>query len=84
MHETTQCSPIQAEHYVNTTRADYSNAGVNHVEGGWPKEVNINDEEQTKRYRRKVEREENFNHTIIHLGKVFYFLSVSVCYLFKN
>lgn len=55
---------------MNTTRAEYSNAGVNHVEGGWPKEVNINDEEQTKRYRRKIEREENFNHTILHLAKV--------------
>lgn len=70
VHQSTQISPVQAEHFVNTMRAEYCNAAVNHVEGGWPKEVNINDEEQTKRYRRKVEREESFNHTILHLAKV--------------
>lgn len=55
---------------MNTMRAEYYNTAMNHVEGGWPKEVNINDEEQTKRYRRKVERDESFNHTILHLAKV--------------
>lgn len=72
VHQGTQCGPIQAEHNVNTMRAEYYNTAMNHVEGGWPKEVNINDEEQTKRYRRKVERDESFNHTILHLAKVFF------------
>lgn len=67
-----QCSAVQAEHYLNTTRAEYSNVAMNHVEGGWPKDVNMQDEEQTKRYRRKVERDESFNHTILHLCKVIF------------
>lgn len=70
VNHSTQCSAVQAEHSLNTTRAEYSNATMNHVEGGWPKDVNIADEEQTKRYRRKVERDEGFNNTILHLCKV--------------
>ncbi|KAG5893159.1 hypothetical protein JTB14_000420 [Gonioctena quinquepunctata] len=65
----TQCAPIQAEHNLNTMRAEYANAPVNHAEGGWPKDVNTADEEQTKRYRRKIEKDEGFNHTMMQLFK---------------
>ncbi|CAH1987611.1 unnamed protein product [Acanthoscelides obtectus] len=64
-----QCAPIQAEHYLNTMRAEYVNAAMNHVEGGWPKDVNLADEEQPKRYRRKIEKDEGFNHTMMQLFK---------------
>ncbi|RZC38774.1 dynein intermediate chain 3, ciliary [Asbolus verrucosus] len=64
---TTLCAPIQAEHHLNTTRAEYVNGAMNHVEGGWPKDVNTADEEQTKRYRRKVEKDEGFHHTVMQL-----------------
>nr|XP_023025505.1 dynein intermediate chain 2, axonemal [Leptinotarsa decemlineata] len=65
----TQCAPIQAEHFLNTMRAEYTNSSMNHVEGGWPKDVNTADEEQTKRYRRKIEKDEGFNHTMMQLFK---------------
>ncbi|XP_057656309.1 dynein intermediate chain 3, ciliary-like [Diorhabda carinulata] len=74
-----QCAPVIAEHYLNTMRAEYSNASVNHVEGGWPKDVNIADEEQTKRYRRKVEKEEQFNTIMMSLFK-----SMENCILQNN
>lgn len=51
-------------------RAEYANTGMNHIEGGWPKDVNTNDDEQTKRYRRKIEKDEGFNHTMMQLFKV--------------
>lgn len=51
-------------------RAEYTNGGMNHTEGGWPKDVNFIDEEQTKRYRRKVEKDEGYSHTILQLCKV--------------
>lgn len=44
--------------------------GVNHVEGGWPKDVNALEMEQTIRFRKKVEKDENYINTIIHLGSV--------------
>ncbi|ENN71438.1 hypothetical protein D910_09902 [Dendroctonus ponderosae] len=69
VHRGTLCAPIQAEHYLNTMRAEYTSSSMNHVEGGWPKDVNTADEEQTKRYRRKIEKDEGFNHTMMQLFK---------------
>ena len=31
-----------------------------HFEGGWPKEINPRDEEATARYRRRVEKDDNW------------------------
>ncbi|KAK9877826.1 hypothetical protein WA026_020059 [Henosepilachna vigintioctopunctata] len=64
-----QGAPQFACHELNTTRAEYTNGLMSHVEGGWPKDVNLADEEQTKRYRRKVEKEENYAHTLMGLCK---------------
>lgn len=44
--------------------------GVNHVEGGWPKDVNPLELEQTIRFRKKVEKDENYINTIMQLGLV--------------
>ncbi|KAF5294468.1 hypothetical protein FQR65_LT01594 [Abscondita terminalis] len=69
VNQETQCGPIQSEHYLNTTRANFINSGINHTEGGWPKDVNITDEEHTKRYRRKVEKDDSYVPTILQLCK---------------
>ena len=44
--------------------------GVNHIEGGWPKDVNPLELEQTIRFRKKVEKDENYINTIMQLGSV--------------
>lgn len=51
----TQTTKTFSEHYVNTKRIELRNQGINHAEGGWPKDVNFNDEEATTRYRRRFE-----------------------------
>lgn len=43
---------------------------MNHVEGGWPKDINPAEVEQTIRYRKKVEKDETYIATIMNLGKV--------------
>ncbi|CAM9437147.1 unnamed protein product [Lampetra fluviatilis] len=63
-----QCVQEMSEHEVNTERFDTENKGVNHVEGGWPKDVNPQEAEQTIRYRKKVEKDENYVNIITHLG----------------
>ncbi|NXS62969.1 DNAI2 protein, partial [Brachypteracias leptosomus] len=55
-------------HEVNTERVQVESRGVNHVEGGWPKDINPQELEQTARYRKKVEKDENYINTIVHLG----------------
>ncbi|XP_062139921.1 dynein intermediate chain 3, ciliary [Drosophila sulfurigaster albostrigata] len=53
-----QLSSIMASSEVETENATYDEHGMFHYEGGWPKEVNMNDEEQTLRHRKKVERDD--------------------------
>ena len=45
---------------VNTPFVESVNQGINHAEGGWPKDVSAADPEQTSRYRRKLEKDEQF------------------------
>lgn len=62
----TQTNNIFSEHYVNTKRIELRNQGINHAEGGWPKDVNFNDEEATTRYRRRFEREDSYVSAILN------------------
>eukprot|EP00036_Acanthoecidae_sp_10tr_P010001 CAMPEP_0182915526 /NCGR_PEP_ID=MMETSP0105_2-20130417/374_1 /TAXON_ID=81532 ORGANISM="Acanthoeca-like sp., Strain 10tr" /NCGR_SAMPLE_ID=MMETSP0105_2 /ASSEMBLY_ACC=CAM_ASM_000205 /LENGTH=630 /DNA_ID=CAMNT_0025052397 /DNA_START=32 /DNA_END=1924 /DNA_ORIENTATION=+ len=59
-----------SEHEVNTETAEYTNSGMNHVEGGWPKDVDPNEVEQTQRFRKKEEKKENFVSAVKDLGGV--------------
>jgi dynein intermediate chain 2 len=43
---------------------------MNHTEGGWPREVNQTDEEQTLRFRKKIEKDEIYIHTVLQLTHV--------------
>uniref|UniRef100_A0A4W3K2M4 Dynein, axonemal, intermediate chain 2b n=1 Tax=Callorhinchus milii TaxID=7868 RepID=A0A4W3K2M4_CALMI len=63
-----QCSKVLSEHEANTVRFQTENRGINHVEGGWPKDVNPMELEHTIRYRKKVEKDENYINTIMQLG----------------
>lgn len=44
-----------------------------HSEGGWPKDLNPKDAEQTVRYKRKVEKDELYIHTMLQLLPVILF-----------
>lgn len=63
-----QLTPEMSEHEVNTERFETESRGMNHVEGGWPKDVNSAEVEQTIRYRKKVEKDEAYIQTIQNLG----------------
>lgn len=43
---------------------------MNHVEGGWPKDINPAEMEQTIRFRKKVEKDEGYVNSVLHLGSV--------------
>ncbi|GCB65186.1 hypothetical protein scyTo_0007664 [Scyliorhinus torazame] len=63
-----QVSKDMSEHEVNTERFKTETRGINHLEGGWPKDINSNDLEHTIRYRKKVEKDENYVYTLMQLG----------------
>jgi len=64
------CAPEMSEHEVNTERFETESRGINHAEGGWPKDVNYTEVEQTIRFRKKVEKEESYVNALSALGGV--------------
>lgn len=57
---------------MNTEVIASTAVGINHVEGGWPKDVSYNEPDQTARHRKKIEREEFYASTVKILAEVAY------------
>lgn len=55
---------------VNTERFETESRGMNHTEGGWPRDINPAEVEQTIRFRKKVEKDEMYMQVIQDLGTV--------------
>ncbi|XP_062472857.1 dynein axonemal intermediate chain 2 [Pezoporus occidentalis] len=68
VHASVQHSAEMSEHEVNTDRVKVQSRGVNHVEGGWPKDVNPREADQTARFRKKLEKDEHYINVITQLG----------------
>lgn len=51
---------IVMEFQAQTVGIQTKNSGMFHVEGGWPKEINPKDEEATTRFRRRIEKDEDW------------------------
>lgn len=43
------------------------NKSIHHIEGGWPKDVNIQEQDQVTRYRKKMEKDEMYLHSLQRL-----------------
>jgi dynein intermediate chain 2 len=63
-----QCVPEMSEHEANTNAVTYASKAMSHVEGGWPKDVDYSEAEHTIRYRKKVEKDEDYIQTVARLG----------------
>lgn len=46
------------------------NTGMFHFEGGWPKDINPRDEETTSRFRRRVEKDDNWAPKLLPMFEV--------------
>lgn len=62
--------PLLSEHEANTERFISNSQGVQHVQGGWPKDVDYKDMEHTSRYRKKIEKDDDYVKTILGLAEV--------------
>ncbi|KAI5651891.1 dynein intermediate chain 3, ciliary [Phthorimaea operculella] len=69
VHTAAQISRPQSLSEANTTRVSYVGTGINHVAGGWPKEINTLDEEAVSRFLRRVERDEDYVQAIFNTRK---------------
>ena len=55
---------------VNTERAEFLSQGMNHIEGGWPKDINPTENDQTMRFRKKIEKDDSYVGTVLGLCQV--------------
>jgi dynein intermediate chain 2 len=55
---------------VNTLRAEYMSQGMNHFEGGWPKDINPAEHDQTMRFRKKIEKDDSYINSVLGLCQV--------------
>lgn len=65
----TQLSKQKSYNYVITDNVTVEHRGLLHSEGGWPKDVNALDEEQTTRLRKKIERDDSWGIQVMDLCK---------------
>ncbi|XP_037073881.1 dynein intermediate chain 3, ciliary-like [Pollicipes pollicipes] len=70
VHRGTQVGCEMSEHEVSTDRAEYATTGVDHTEGGWPKDINPQDVEQTTRFKKKVEKDDVYMSSVLQLGSM--------------
>eukprot|EP00658_Telonema_sp_P-2_P028263 TRINITY_DN2168_c0_g1_i2.p1 TRINITY_DN2168_c0_g1~~TRINITY_DN2168_c0_g1_i2.p1 ORF type:complete len:641 (+),score=177.96 TRINITY_DN2168_c0_g1_i2:77-1999(+) len=55
-----QCGPTASSTTTNTPRFEQKIGFMSHNEGGWPETVDCTDPEQTARFRKRVEKEEEY------------------------
>ena len=61
-------APCSVPPQANTQQIHYANRGFAHTEGGWPKDVDPTEVEHVLRYRKKIEKDEEYVATIAALG----------------
>lgn len=63
-------------------RVEYAERGISHTEGGWPKDLNLDDPEQVVRFRKKAEKDESFLQSVMQMSSVrvyYYYLNSYNC-----
>ena len=70
LHKTCQVSNCWSENEVNTAQVSYGVTGMNHVEGGWPKEVDLEETDQVRRYIKKIEKDDKYLKQVLGLSKL--------------
>lgn len=66
VHQSMQTTITYSKNYVNTKNVVPRDQGINHAEGGWPKDINSIDEEATTRHRRRFERDESYVQAVLN------------------
>jgi dynein intermediate chain 2 len=69
-HLDIQAIPEMSEHDVNTESFTYTSVGMLHIEGGWPKDIDWAEKDQTARFRKKVEKDEEYIREVKTLADV--------------
>ncbi|XP_024940579.1 dynein intermediate chain 3, ciliary-like [Cephus cinctus] len=72
-HVASQKPKQYAVHEVQASANPLKSTGMFHFEGGWPRDINPQDEEATARFRRRTEKEDDWAPKLRHLFRVIEF-----------
>ncbi|KAF4676915.1 Dynein intermediate chain 2, axonemal, partial [Perkinsus chesapeaki] len=68
--------PVMSEHSVNTDTVKTGNKGQVHIEGGWPKEVDYSEAQDTAKWRKRLDKDPQFGAAMKSLcGEVEHFIA---------
>ncbi|XP_047517173.1 dynein intermediate chain 3, ciliary-like [Pieris napi] len=67
VHREIQATMPQSQHEANTKQLVMHEQGINHTEGGWPRDVHLYNEDHLARHRRRVQHEDGYVHAILSL-----------------
>ena len=59
-----------SETEVNTDRVVTTSTSMRHTEGGWPKDVDVTEQSDVTRFRKKAEKDESYQNAIKTLGPI--------------
>lgn len=59
-----------SETEVNTERVVVKNTSMRHTEGGWPKDVDFTEQSDVSRFRKKAEKDEEYQNSVKALGPI--------------
>jgi len=59
-----------SEHEVNTERVSFKSTGLQHKEGGWPKDVDPTEKTDVDRFRKKAEKDEAYKNAVKSIGPI--------------
>eukprot|EP00560_Eucampia_antarctica_P008617 CAMPEP_0197825794 /NCGR_PEP_ID=MMETSP1437-20131217/2834_1 /TAXON_ID=49252 ORGANISM="Eucampia antarctica, Strain CCMP1452" /NCGR_SAMPLE_ID=MMETSP1437 /ASSEMBLY_ACC=CAM_ASM_001096 /LENGTH=89 /DNA_ID=CAMNT_0043425955 /DNA_START=194 /DNA_END=460 /DNA_ORIENTATION=+ len=59
-----------SEAEVNTERVEVKNTSMRHMEGGWPKDVDFTEQSDISRFRKKAEKDEQYQSVMKTLGPI--------------
>ncbi|KAI5651879.1 dynein intermediate chain 3, ciliary [Phthorimaea operculella] len=68
VHRETQAALPQSEHDCNTKQKKMVESTMNHIEGGWPREVPWESEELVQRHRRRVQHDDSYVQAIFKVA----------------
>lgn len=67
VHQQVQATLPQTDHESNTKKIVMHEQGINHTEGGWPRDVHLYNEEHILRHRRRIQHDECYVHSVLNL-----------------
>ncbi|XP_026724990.1 dynein intermediate chain 3, ciliary-like [Trichoplusia ni] len=68
VHREVQAASTVSWNETNTKRIKMHDQGIDHTEGGWPKEVHPYNEDHVQRHRRRIMHEDSYIHSVLNLS----------------